>query len=736
MEEYMNILIIGGVGTFVNNLILKLNKEGHRVSVLSGNRYPKEKYQKVFEQYNFTYDSTCISEIFDSVAPEVTIFTGAYDSNFSWVNAESDSVRYTASLANILMGFAMHPGGRLIYLSSEEVYGDTYDENIDESVPVSPDGFKAMALSQGEVSCNNFRRTLERDITVVRFDHLYGIPGKRNEVYDLCSRMCLDALERKSVTYRRDTVISMLFENDAVEFLYSIIADKPGLEDGVEYSTKRPNIYHVSSGVEISEEQLAHLVVSNMGKDIEMTVESNSTPSRRVLSNERFLHDYKASYFCDIRDIVKKISARMVKKSYVFMTGEDVKLPLLVRLRQKAGWFFRAVFPFIENLLVFALIFWFDYNAIASEYVGKLDLYLLYVLLFAIIHGQQQATFSALLSVAGYVYSQLQTRTGFELMIDGNTYVWIAQLFIVGLSVGYMCDQINKLRQETEEEIDYLSLQLSDIKDINNSNVRVKDALETQVINHTDSVGKIFSITSKLDQYSPEEVLFYAAGMVGELIKSKDVAIYLVSNSDYARLFSSTSKKARSLGNSIRYREMGEMYAMLKDQKVFVNKKMNAHYPMMANAIFEEEKMQMIIMVWGLSWENMTLGQSNQLLIVSALIQNAVLRANRYMAAVESKRHVEGTSMLEASSFSDMMKAFMTASKNGLTECTVLKVATGDMNLQDICAKIGKSLRQSDYFGVIQEGYVHILLSNTGSADAMYVINRFRNMDFDCEIAG
>ena len=84
-------------------------------------------------------------------------------------------------------------------------------------------------------------------------------------------------------------------------------------------------------------------------------------------------------------------------------------------------------------------------RVVGSQYFSQLDFYLLYVLLFAIVYGQQQATFSALLATAGYLFRQTYTRSGFEVMLDYNTYVWIAQLFILGLVVGYMHDQIRKI---------------------------------------------------------------------------------------------------------------------------------------------------------------------------------------------------------------------------------------------------------------------------------------------------
>ena len=47
----MNVLLVGGCGSLINNLIIKFNKEGHRVYLLTGDRYSKAPYQKVFEKY-------------------------------------------------------------------------------------------------------------------------------------------------------------------------------------------------------------------------------------------------------------------------------------------------------------------------------------------------------------------------------------------------------------------------------------------------------------------------------------------------------------------------------------------------------------------------------------------------------------------------------------------------------------------------------------------------------------
>ena len=194
-----------------------------------------------------------------------------------------------------------------------------------------------------------------------------------------------------------------------------------------------------------------------------------------------------------------------------------------------------------------------------------------------------------------------------------------------------------------------------------------------------------------------------------------------------------SAPKAKVLGNSIRYPEMGELYETVSGGSVYINRKMDERYPLMANAIFENDKMEMLVFVWGLSWEQMTLGQSNQLAIISSLIQNAVLRADRYMEALEQQRHVAGSTMLVTDAFTKLVKAHMQASDKGLTECTLLRVLTSSGNPYEDGKVLSSKLRLSDYVGTLEDGSLYVLLSNTTRKDADFVINRFKSMGFETE---
>ncbi len=721
----MNVLLIGGSGSLINSLIIKFKKEGHRVYLLTGTKTDKAPYQKVFERYNFPYDCACLNEIFESIHMDLTIFLGAYDTNYKWNHEEADAVQYSSGLMNILMSYAVKNKGRFVYLSSDEVYSLSNDRDLTEDDAPTPIGVRNMLLAQAEEMCESYRTSREKDILTLRLDHVYGIPKKRSECRDKCSRMCLEAFDNDKITVNENSRFTLLYETDAVEFIYRVSVAKE----------HKYNLYNIASCQEKTEPELAEMIKQYTGDDTQR-LNLPGEKKRIVLSNQRFIEEFGQQYYCNDDGIIQRIVRTMQLNKPAFWNDEEKKKTLIERFFDRGGWLVKAMIPFVENMIAFIPFFMLNNRTTDSKYFANLDFYLLYVLLFAIVYGQQQAVFSAVLATAGYCFRQMYDKSGFELLIDTNTYVWIAQIFILGLVVGYMRDQITKLRRESREEKEFLSDQLGDMKDINSSNVRVKDALETQIVNQNDSVGKIYSITSALDQRSPEEVLFYAADMLSTLVKSKDVCIYNVVNDSYARLFSATSKKSRCLGNSIKYREqLGEMYEVLANKKVFINRKMQENLPMMANMIFDDDgKPLIILMIWTLPWENMTLGQANQLVVISALIKSAVVRSTRYLQALQEKRYIPGTKVLEPEAFGLLLNAFQNAEKNGLAECVLVKINMKDGDtLKVVSDNLGEHLRQTDIMGMV-DGGLRVLLSNTSRNDADFVQKRFDKIGVDSEI--
>lgn len=76
----------------------------------------------------------------------------------------------------------------------------------------------------------------------------------------------------------------------------------------------------------------------------------------------------------------------------------------------------------------------------------------------------------------------------------------------------------------------------------------------------------------------------------------------------------------------------------------------------------------------------------------------------------------------------------MKASDKGLTECTMLKVLTTSEDKMADGKLLASKLRLSDYVGILPDGNMYVLLSNTSRTEADHVIRRFAEIGFETEI--
>ena len=703
-------------------LIGKLRKEGHRIFVLSNDRVKKTKYKRIFEQYDFSYDNENMSSIIESICPDAVIFLGAYDGSFDWSLGQKEAVRYGEGLINLMEACShLKHLPRFLYLSTSDVFTEHLDTDYREHDHFAPMSVRAKAVRQGELICGNYYKSFMSDSVVARLDRVYGMPLMPCDLEEPLALMLQDGIKTGEITAKKNRKLSMIHINDAVEFLYKLlVAEEP-----------ERRVYNLTSGEEISESQIAYYLAEGLGGAVNVKEEEDEK-RRTVLTMDRFKKEFGGKVFHNYKEELPLLAREVLAKEKVFFKDESEKDENNRGFMGKMKDFVKAILPYVETAILFIPAFMLNNRATGSDYFANLDFYLLYVLFISVIHGQQQGMIAGIFAVAGYFFRQQYNRSTFDVILDYNTYVWIAQLFIVGLVVGNLKDRLQVIRDEGNHEIKYLSTQVEDITEINSNNVLIKNSMEEQLINQNDSFGKIYEITSTLDQYAPEEVLFYAAEVLKELLHTKDVAIYSVANGDYARLFASTSPLARSLGNSLKYTDMTELYVYISSDQVYINRDMKEGYPQMANAIFSEGKMELIIMTWGLPLERLNLSQANMMRIAGFLIQNAVLRANRYMEALESTRYVENTHLLEQSAFHSLLQAFLTARDRGLTQCCVLQLPEIlEKDEQKAVEEISKTLRTSDYIGKQKDGRLYILLSNTEAKDADYVLNRLKGLGYE-----
>ena len=114
----MNILLVGSKCRFLQLLTDKLDKEGHRVFLLTAEDKSVRTSKKIFETYHFAYDNPCIREVLEGVRPDVTVFMGAYDTGFLWGKGSSTAVvtmlkiLCTAAMPTPSMGLSIKGRGK------------------------------------------------------------------------------------------------------------------------------------------------------------------------------------------------------------------------------------------------------------------------------------------------------------------------------------------------------------------------------------------------------------------------------------------------------------------------------------------------------------------------------------------------------------------------------------------------------------------------------------------------
>lgn len=721
----MKILIAGMYNAFVNELIKKFDKENDKLYVLTGEHYHGKKPHRVFEQYTFSYTSNSVLEILDSVQPDTIIFTGAYDSNFQWHNMRSESMQYLSGLINLIISADMNKIKHFIYISSQDVFDISSTDSITSDTPTSARDYKGIAITQGEELCRHFNKTTNLRISILRIDHMYKYPVSAEDATDPCTQLCMEALQTGIVTVNNNISFSMIPLTDVVFGIYAFVHDT---------SNKEPKeCYQLSFEEPITQLQIAQYM-QEVDASIQIRDDTANSRQQLILDGSDFAHDYQFKVFKSYQKGITEIYQKMRKNKKVFLK-KNAKKENGNNLRTRLKSFFTALLPFIENLIIFIPVFMINNRAVGSQYFDKLDFFLLYVLLFAGVYGTKQAVFSATLSVAGYCFRQLYSRTGIELLVDYNTYLWIAQLFFIAMAVGRLKDSAKSITYEKDEEIEYLSSQLEDLVDINNSNNRIKNIYQDRIIDYDDSLVKIYSITSELDALEAGAVLFYAADIISRILGTDDVAIYQIANSDYCRLFSATSEQAKSLGKSVKYSEMTDMMEAINNHQVYVNKTLNDDYPLMASAIYRSDKPIELIMLWGLPFEKMSLYHCNLLTVLGYMIYNSVERADRYLDALATTRFIPDTKLLTSEAFEELHHTYHDAMEKGFTEYTILTVsAQKEFTFPEWSTILSSKLRFSDYIGINENNEVCILLTNSSPSDAQFIIKRFREMNIICSI--
>lgn len=731
----MKVLIVGKYGTFVSQLIEKFNKEGWEVYLLTGEKRSERHYPYVFESYNFKYDGDSVKNIIDSSSPDLLIFTGAYDENLIQKNTRQESIYYLSSLVNILMAAQMTKVPLFVYLSSHDVFGDSYLMPIDEDAAVTPSTNKGILVAQGESLVEKYRETMNLNTLILRLDHMYWTPKNKKDIQEVHAKLCFSAIKGGKVPASEKKIFSSVYISDAIYSIYEICTAK----------TRQHSLYQITSGEEENEIELAKIIQDVSKEKIFIKDNTVGLTQRNVMSGKRIEEEFGIKIRFSYKERTEAILEYMDRYKKLFLSPDERQENILWKIWKKIRKTFWSLVPFLENGLVFIAVFMLNNRTADSRFFQKIDVFLLYVVLFAMFYGKGQAILSAVLSVGAYIFRQQYDRMGLDILMDYNTYVWMAQLFIVGMAVGHLRDSISIIKEDKDEEIAYLSGQLDDIYDINSSNLKVKNILEDHIRDYDNSLGMLVHIGEKIGKFKRGNIMVQAAEILTDVLRTEDVAIYKVSNRDYCRLLISTTEKSRKFGKSLKYSELKNMNRALQKKEVYLNRTLEENMPIMADGLYEDDELKYIIFVWSISFEKISLHEINLLQVIGYTIQNALEREDLYQEATREKRYLPDTHILNVEEFELLIADEKSARDKEYVDFSVLQV-NGRMfeDGEEIANKkecllamenvLLKNLRETDYLGLGRDGYLYILLSNANKKETQIVVKRLQDQGVECRL--
>lgn len=701
----IKVLVCGSYqGAFQRKLCQRLKKEKQEVYVLSADPVTEKKSAAVFQDYRFSFESESVMNIMKSVSPEAVIFCGALDMGYVWEGKAAESVAYVAGIMNLMACAVEVNVKKFLYISSLDIFSGNAEKIVDETTVPLPCDQREKSVFQGERICQASLAGEEyMKISVIRMSQVYGICEKKAQK-SVCTAIAAAVCGGKKVETDSGELWHLLYLDDAVDAVYKVLTGKQ----------KEPQkIYHIVPGASVEPESVKAYFESLLEGEKTVSLRDKEKECRFVSTTQEEL-EFSEKY--------------TLEEGLQIYFSQYLKLPLKKQEQDKEETKERKKLfrPILETIAAFVCVQLFVTATRGAAFHDVVDVYLIYSMVIAAVLGAVPSVFAIILSVLGKWYVLFLTFHTLSVFTDYNNYLWMLQLFSLVVLTGCLKDWYAGLLGERKRENNYLKNEIESLKSINDSNVEVKEVFEERLVNYKDSYAKVYEIISQLDGLEAKSILFKAAGVVAEIMESKDVAVYIYDGkSGYCRLMASTSRLARQKGKSFRLDGYEEVYDKVSNRSVFMNRKFEENLPMFAVGTFHGEELEAVIMVWSIDLINLNLHKSNLLSMVAKLMERSTTRALKYMDSVKHYTYISGTKVMGAEAFGKMLDIYCEGETEGVLEYTLLEVIAYEEEMGPLYVVLDERTRDTDYLGVDAEGNIYILLTNSNEEESVGVMKRW-----------
>jgi len=696
----MNILICGSRGGLCKTLADRLSRDKHEVYYLSGNKSEEKLSPNVFQEYNFSYLSGNTDLIFNSAKPDTVIVCGAADAAFYGKNRNEDSTEFITKMTCLVMAARNSGTKRLVYISSTSVFEGNDENLLSSSVEPIAKSDKAETLVRVEKMLLDFAsKESEMEIIVLRLPLVFG-DKTGNMENDICMRCALAYIGNGEIHIHPDNMHMAMHYRDAAAAVISCVNQPRG---------EKYRLFQLK-GLVFSEIMLANAILESgwhadgsiVNDSEDVSVETAEPAELRVVSDE----DEQKLRF-GIKYNIKEAASMLCKECLKIdpVSNENNKRDI-------------NLLPIIESI-IFAVITYIATYWLNGSWVGDgVNLFIIYVLVFATCYGTSHGLLASILSSVSMLLLMSGESTFIDAICDYRLYLTCWLYIIVGVIAGFAKDKYKrKLRKLTEDNM-YLTNEVNDLNLINDNNVYIKNTYEKRLIGYKNSISRVYELITGMDFVEPKQVTFEAVHMVSELLEMNSVAVYtLAPNSNYLRLSASTGGIADSCGKSIKLDENSFLHESICSKNIYVNRDLTKGRPVFASAVYMNELPISVIMVWTKDLRRVNMHSGDMLALSCRLIEKAMARALEYE---NSLHRGETKAILGTNEFFKMLDIYEGARIQHLVQYAVIRIEVKGHSGTDVADR----LRETDYLGKVKGKYFAIL-SNTDQAGIEIVKERF-----------
>lgn len=368
---------------------------------------------------------------------------------------------------------------------------------------------------------------------------------------------------------------------------------------------------------------------------------------------------------------------------------------------------------------------------------NMVDLRLLFVVLMGSIYGMTAGTTAALLATIAVGLSYARTGLSWQVVFyQPINWLPFTMYFVTGAICGHVSQKYRDTIKNSAAEKRLLEEKYMFLLELYQEAVKYKDQYKKQIISSRDSFGKIFQVVRRLDTLEPREIYSHAIAILEDVMDTENCAFYSLRGEDaaFARLEVSSPQLHTRLKKSIRMDEYGEVLETLKKNEVWVNRELSFDFPMYVAGVRNREgKLILLIMLYQVPYNQMTLYYVNLFSILCGLIQDGLCRAWDYQTAIQEHSYIRDTIIMNEEAFLRQLQLNHMLTEQGVSSYSLLRFYDS-RTPEEISRLLEGRIRDSDLLGMGGEGEYFLLLSQSDAAGDAIVLKRLESLGLDCRL--